>query len=160
MTLAGRLSCSGVVAVLVTIIVALLFKFVVAGKTVAGTDGRDVIVLEPSERHLVLGEMRQFLSGIQIITTALTHNDLQTVAATARALGTAAAAGVPGTLMAKLPLGFKHLGLSVHRDFDQIALDAESLGDAQHTLSQLGTLMNQCVACHSAFQIRVPPRPN
>lgn len=46
------------------------------------------------------------------------------------------------------------LGMSVHRDFDQIAEDAASLKDSKHTLRQLGDSMKKCVACHTTYQIR------
>lgn len=45
-----------------------------------------------------------------------------------------------GPLIGGLPLEFKQLGFSVHRDLDQIALDAESLGDRDHTLKQFSHL--------------------
>ena len=61
---------------------------------------------------------------------------------------------VPPALMTKLPLEFKTLGLSVHRDFDQIALDAEGLGMPKHTLGQVSAVMQKCVACHRTYQLR------
>jgi hypothetical protein len=61
---------------------------------------------------------------------------------------------VPPALMTKLPIEFKTLGLSVHRDFDQIALDAEGLGMPKHTLGQLSAVMQKCVACHKTYQLR------
>jgi len=59
--------------------------------------------------------------------------------------------------MAKLPLQFKALGMSTHKGFDQIAMDAHDLGDAKHSLQQLGQLMNNCVACHATYQLRSAP---
>ena len=64
--------------------------------------------------------------------------------------------GVPASLMGKLPLGFKQLGFDTHSRFDQLALDAESLGDAGQSLAALGELMANCVACHAAFRIDAP----
>jgi hypothetical protein len=57
--------------------------------------------------------------------------------------------------LGKLPLGFKQLEFGVHYDFDAIARDAEYLAEPQHTLSQLATAMNKCVACHAGYQITV-----
>lgn len=71
----------------------------------------------------------------------------------------AAAQRVPASLSAKLPLAFKTLGLSVHQDFDHIALDAESLADHAHTLDQIGRLLGKCVACHGAYQIAPASSP-
>lgn len=140
---------------------ATLYVFLVAGRAEApqGVDQRTVLRLAPAERHLILGEMRQFLAGVQTMSTALAREDMELVARTARSLGSAAAAGVPPTLMGKLPLGFKRLGLSVHRDFDRIAMDAQSLGDPAHTQAQLGRTLASCVTCHSAYQIRSGAAP-
>lgn len=143
--------------VLAAALLALILRFVIGTAPTAGEDGRKAIVLAPAERGLILAEMRAFLTGLQGMTTALTQEDMKTVAQTARSLGRAATHEVPPALMAKLPLEFKQLGFSVHGDFDQIALDAESLGDPKHTLSQMGTVMQKCVACHATFQLQNAP---
>ena len=57
--------------------------------------------------------------------------------------------------MARLPLGFKTMGLDTHQAFDQLAMDAEEFGDRDQVLSSLTTLMNNCVACHAAYRIEV-----
>lgn len=146
--------CWAVSGVLIIAVVAMTYKFMVVGSVVPATDGREAIVLEPAERDLVLGEMRMFLSGVQKITQALTEEDMKTVVKAARELGAAAQQAVPGSLMGKLPLAFKKLGFDTHSKFDALALDAEELGDPQHTLQQLSGLMNNCVACHSVYQIQ------
>jgi len=62
---------------------------------------------------------------------------------------------VPGTLMGKLPIELKKLGFDTHTKFDQMAMDAEELGDGSHALEQLATLMQNCVACHSAYRLDI-----
>ncbi len=47
---------------------------------------------------------------------------------------------------AKLPLEFKTLAFGVHRGFDSIAMDAESIGMPKHTLDQLSEVLQKCVA--------------
>jgi hypothetical protein len=113
--------------------------------------------LTPGERDLVLAEMRAFLQSVQGITQGLGEGDLRRAAAAARAVGSAAAGEVPLSLMTKLPLGFKELGLSTHRAFDQLALDAEQLGDPGQTQAQLADLLGNCVGCHAAY--RIDPEP-
>jgi hypothetical protein len=98
--------------------------------------------------------MRMFLEGLQAIAAGLEKDDLAAVASAARALGAKMTGDVPPALMTKLPIEFKTLGLSVHRDFDQIALDAEGLGMPNHTLGQLSAVMQKCVACHRTYQLR------
>lgn len=69
--------------------------------------------------------------------------------------GKAAQAGVPGTLTGKLPLSFKTLGFDTHKKFDQLAMDANDLGDSEHALQQLSELLQNCVSCHAAFRINI-----
>jgi hypothetical protein len=120
-------------------------------------DERKALNLEPPERAMILLEMRQFLNGIQIMTDALSRDDLKTVAQAAKPLGMQASHEVPDSLKAKLPKEFKQLGSVVHGGFDQLAMDAESLGDARHTQKQLGAILKNCVSCHNLFQIHAMP---
>ncbi|MDD5241819.1 MAG: hypothetical protein PHG47_08905 [Sulfuricella sp.] len=121
------------------------------------TDDRKALKLEPSERAMLLIEMRQFLNGIQVMTESLSHDDLKAVASAAKPLGRAAMHEVPDAMKAKLPLEFKQLASAVHGGFDQLAMDAESLGDAKHTQKQLAGILKNCVSCHNAFQIPALP---
>jgi len=139
---------------------ALLYLILIAGKTeqdATAADPRMAILLNEDERALVLTEMRGFLSAVQNMNSALAEGDMKQVEMSARSVGQAAAQQVPATLMAKLPLQFKQLGLSTHQGFDQIAMDAGDLADNTHTLHQLGQLMNNCVACHATFQLKTSP---
>lgn len=141
---------------LLSIVVALAFavgyRLLMGAHTPTGSDGRAEIALAPGDRDLVLAEMRTFLSAVQGITVALTKEELQTVALQARAVGAAAIGQVPPSLMQALPLEFKTLGRSVHADFDQLALDAEQLGDPEHSLRQLGDILDKCVTCHATYR--------
>ncbi len=149
-----------VIGLLLLVIAAMAYVFLVAGRTtVTAEDPRRAIVLDAPERALVLTEMRGFLMAVQKITDAAVRNDAKAIAAAAKPMGMAAAGGVPPALAGKLPLEFKQLGHSVHQGFDRIALDAEALGDARHSLTQLGETLGKCVACHAMFQLTVsPPR--
>ena len=146
--------CWSITGILILAIVAMGYKFMIAGSVAPASDGREALILEPAERDLVLTEMRMFLSSVQKITQALTKEDMETVVKAAREVGLAAQQAVPGSLMGKLPLAFKKLGFDTHKKFDALALDAEQLGDPNHALQQLSTLMNNCVACHSTYQIQ------
>lgn len=117
-------------------------------------DTRAILALTPAERGMVLEEMRAFLDGVQKMTAALAVEDMKTTATAARALGQVMTHEVPAELRKKLPQEFRQLGSSVHREFDQIAMDAESLGDPRHTLRQLSSTLQKCVACHATYQIR------
>ena len=142
-----------IITVLLLIIAGGIYKFMFQGATQTASDGRQSITMNEAERDLVLGEMRMFLTSVQEILAAAGKNDMKAVAISARKVGKAAQAEVPGTLMGKLPMGFKQLGFDTHTKFDQLALDADSLADKEHALEQLSVLMQNCVACHEAHRI-------
>jgi len=149
--------CWFISAILLLTTSALTYQFIIAGSVAPASDGRQALLLEPGERDLVLGEMRTFLKSIQAITAAALNKDTAQIALAARKVGAAAQQDVPGSLIGKLPLSFKKLGFDTHRKFDQIALDADSLGDPEHALEQLSELMQNCIACHEAY--RIDPAP-
>ncbi len=131
----------------------LAYKFLWKGEVATASDGRTAILLEPGERDLVLGEMRTFLQAVQGVLNAARTEDMQGVASAARQVGAAAQQEVPASLVGKLPGEFKILGFDTHARFDQLALDAEQLGDPAHSLEQLAGLMSNCVGCHAAYRI-------
>lgn len=122
-------------------------------------DQRPMLDLLPAERDLVLQEMRMFLQVIHEITAALTREDWAAVAKSARTMGSGAANEIPPETVAKLPEDFKQMAGTVHMTFDTIALDAEGLGDVNHTLTQLSGMLQTCNACHSVYQIPTPTPP-
>ncbi|HPP82145.1 MAG TPA: hypothetical protein PLZ50_01110 [Rubrivivax sp.] len=143
-----------IIVVLLLVIAAMAFKFVVVGSVEQGADGRTVVLLAPGERDFVLREMRGFVAGVQQATAALATDDMTAVAAAARKMGMGAAHDAPAAIVAKLPLEFKTLAFGVHRGFDTIALDAESLRDPKHTLTQLGEVLGKCVECHDRYAFK------
>jgi hypothetical protein len=148
-----------IIVVLLLVIAAMAYKFVVAGSTERIDDHRVAIVLEPGERALMLSEMRAFVGGVQQITDALSHEDMKSVAEAARSMGTGRRHDVPLTLMAKLPLEFKTLALGVHAGFDTLATDAEAIGKPAQTLAQLSGILQKCVACHATYEVKATPVP-
>lgn len=153
--------CPALAFVLGAALVAVLILFGVVGRSAppeaGSSDTRTRLPLTIAERDIVLGEMRGLLSATQTILDAALANDLKRAALAARSAGMGEVEHIPmairGPLIGKLPLEFKQLGFSVHREFDQIALDAESLGDREHTLKQVAQLMQKCVACHATYAI-------
>ena len=147
--------CWIVVAVLVLLSAAVTYKFVIQGQVTDSADGRTAILLEGNERDLVLFEMRVFLESVQLITSGISENDMTRVANAARQSGSNAQMAVPGSLVGKLPLAFKKLGFDTHARFDELALDAEQLGDRDHALAQLNAILMNCVACHATYRFEV-----
>jgi mono/diheme cytochrome c family protein len=151
-------SCWTIVVVLLLLIGGGVYKFMFQGAVEQSSDGRTAIMLDEGERDLVLAEMRAFLATAQQITAAVASDNIEAVAASARAVGHAAQQAVPGTLMGKLPMPFKKMGMDTHTKFDELAADAEQLGDGNHALGQLSTVMQNCVACHAAYRIELAPK--
>ncbi len=133
--------------------IAVFGWFFVHGNTAMGTDGRTSILLSPGERDFILGEMRGLLSGTRDIMEGLDRGDLKAAAKAARSIGTAAAADVNPTLMTKLPLDFKTLGMSVHGDMDKLAMAAESGKSPAELRAMLTSTMSKCVACHASWRL-------
>jgi len=148
--------CWTLTTLLAIALVGTLWLFLVRGAVAPASDGRTAILLEPAERDLVLAEMRAFLQATQAVLVSATNGDLAGAAAAARGVGAAAQHEVPASLIGKLPLGFKQLGFDTHDRFDRIALDADGLGDPAQTLTALGEVLSNCVACHAAFRIDTP----
>lgn len=120
-------------------------------------DRRAVLELSETERAMILEEMRLFLVGVEKLTGALAREDMAAVATEARELGVKMTHEVPPALREKLPQAFRQLGFTVHRDFDALALDAESVKDPRHSLQQLSATLQKCVSCHAGYQIRPQP---
>ena len=145
--------CWGLLLVLLLFVAAGAYKFIILGSVAPSSDERTAIMLSDGERHLVLTEMRDFLLSVQQITRAAVADDMEAVAKAAHRVGRAAQGEVPLSLIAKLPVGFKKLGFETHGKFDQLALDAEQLGDRDHILEQMAALMDNCVGCHAGFKL-------
>lgn len=148
----NKLAAAAILLWLATL--AVLAWFFVHGNTSAGADGRTAIVLQADERGLVLAEMRALLSATQGILDGATQNDMKLVAKAATAAGMGSAADVKPALMAKLPMDFKLLGMSVHHDMDKIAKAAEAGAPQAELLKMTSNTLTKCVACHSAWQLK------
>jgi len=147
--------CWSIVVVLLIISSGMAYKFIIQGKVVIADDSRVAIQLSRTERDLVLSEMRIFLQSVHQITQNISGDKLDLVAIAARKSGRNAQIEVPGSLIGKLPLGFKKLGFATHAKFDELALDAEQLGDRDHALMQLSSLLENCVSCHATFKFEI-----
>ena len=116
-------------------------------------DKRAPLRLKAQEKAQIHAEMRMFLSVTQKIVAGVAANDMKAVAAAAHEAGMASAGDMPDSVRVKLPLPFKQLGHATHMAFDDLARDAESLGDANQALKQLGQALDRCVACHAIYRI-------
>ncbi|MBI5428875.1 MAG: hypothetical protein HY938_00255 [Nitrosomonadales bacterium] len=143
------------IALLLWVVTIAVFAwFFIRGSTTAGTDGRTAVVLQSGERDLVLAEMRGLLVATQGILDGANNGDMQHVGKAAAMAGMASAADVNPALMAKLPLEFKQLGMSVHRDMDDIAQAAQTGKSSTEILKMVAATLAKCTACHAAWQLK------
>ncbi|MBV2089669.1 MAG: hypothetical protein KUF72_02140 [Candidatus Thiodiazotropha sp. (ex Ctena orbiculata)] len=148
-----RLPCCLVALLLLVITGGLVYKFILQGDTAPANDGRLVILMPEEERDLVLAEMRSFLASVRSVAAAIEKDDADALAKAARLSGMSAGREMPGSLVGRLPMEFKRLGFDTHRRFDQMALDAEQMGDMQLSLQQLTQVLDNCVSCHATYRI-------
>ncbi len=142
------------IAVLWMVTVGVIAVLFVQGHTRPGTDGRTEIVLAPTERDLILTEMRQLLKSVHGVVTVLGSQDhnLKAAEAAARSAGMAMAADVNPTVMLKLPLAFKQMGMSIHKDMDHLA-DGIAQGESSvQILNRLSSMTARCTTCHDMYR--------
>lgn len=147
--------CWGLFGLTVVGVAAAATMLFVMGNTTTSDDGRSAIHMNGSERDLVLAEMRGFLEGVEAIIDAVAENDMKSVSESARKVGMGNVEGVPVSLMAKLPLEFKSLGMATHNAFDDLAVEAEDMGDREVVLQKLGSILGNCTTCHAGYRIDI-----
>ncbi|CUQ65693.1 cytochrome c [Candidatus Nitrospira inopinata] len=127
----------------------------VRGWTRSGSDGRTEILLAPAERDQILAEMRLLLKTVDGILRGLgdVEIDRRVLAMIAREAGMGMAADVEPTIMAKLPLPFKQLGMSIHKDMDALADAIAEGATTQEIIRRLSDMTARCTACHEMYRL-------
>lgn len=144
-----------IIAILLVIIAAGGYKFIIKGNIVESankTDTRIAIGLTEGERNFVLGEMRALLGKIQRLTSFIANDDMDGFIKQAKELKNESSGETQQALIGKMPIAFKQMSFKIHGDFKQLYEDAVSKKDKQHSLKQVSDLMLNCVACHSAYR--------
>jgi hypothetical protein len=138
--------------------IGLLGWLFIQGRTTPSADGRTIVHLAPAERDFVLTEMRQLLQAVHGIVTGVSHPDRaqghSQAAAAARSAGMVMAVDDNPSLLLKLPLPMKQLGMSVHRDFDELADAITEGATSQHILQGLSKITSRCLTCHEMYQLK------
>ena len=128
----------------------------VKGWTEKGTDGRTEILLAPAERDQILAEMRQLLKAVDGVIRELgePEPDLKRMELAAKAGGMHMAEDVELALMVKLPLPFKQMGMSIHKDMDALADAVVQRETSQQLLKRLGSMTARCTVCHDMYRFK------
>ena len=148
----------GVAAIVLWVLSAVVFGWMfVKGWTTPGTDGRTEIVLAPVERDLILGEMRQLLKAVHGVVTGLSDpaQGMKGAERAARAAGMSMAADVDPAIMTKLPLPFKQMGMSVHKDMDALADAIVQKETPAQILARVSSITARCTTCHDLYRLSV-----
>lgn len=144
----------GIISLVLWVLTVGLFAiFFVKGTTTVSSDQRRAILLSPSEKDLVLGEMRTMLTAVNGVLGALSENDMKKAALAASSAGMAMAVDTSPILMAKLPLDFKELGMGTHKAFDDISAAIGKGATLPEILKSMHQITNRCVACHQVNRL-------
>lgn len=146
---------SKIVLLLWIITIAIFAWFFIRGYTTVGNDGRTAVVLHPAERDFVLKEMRGLLAATQGILEGANQGDVKRIIEASRSAGMAGAADASPFLITKLPIEFKQLAMSMHRDMDEIANAGEGGMQAAELLKMTSNTLKKCIRCHAGWQIKV-----
>ncbi len=143
-----------IIGVLLLIILAGVYKFIIRGNVIESSDSRVVIVLKSGDRNFILGEMRGLLAKIQQLFNALSNDDMETFTKVAKTLKEDSNGDRQQSLIGKMPIAFKQLSYKIHSDFGRLYDDAKEKKDNRFLLKEVSALMVNCVGCHAAFRLQ------
>ncbi len=136
-------------------LVAILF---IQFEPVYAGDGREMVKLPDMMREHMLSNMRDHLLALEEITRFLASQNYEAAAEIAENRLGMSSLGLHGAShMGKLmPKEMGAIGTSMHKAasrFARAAQDAELEGGLNKAFSALSAVMQQCVACHSAYRV-------
>ena len=126
---------------------------------VTGTaDARQLVKFpEPMRLHTITS-MRDHLLALQEIDVALSQNAFDKAASIAEQRLGMSSLELHGAahIAPFMPQGMQDIGTQMHHAASRFAIEAQnaSVGnDVRPALAALGTVMQQCVACHAAYRL-------
>ncbi len=148
-----------IAAILLWVITIGVFGYYfVVGQSKTNVDGRVTVRLSPTERHFVLAEMRTLLQELQGVVSRLAADDLKGTAKHLSNMGVKMAADDSVTLLGKLPLALKTMGMGLHRKMDVLAAKIkDGTMNKKQLLGELSTALSTCVSCHATYRIALEP---
>jgi len=123
--------------------------------TTLDEDGRAVINFNEGEVAFTLAEMRGLLETVHDIVLALDDDDMAGVVLAVEGKTVVdAMANTPKSMLAKIPLEFRTLGMSMHGGFEEIGATAAAEGaNTAQIVTLLGDQIGRCVACHASYKL-------
>jgi len=125
---------------------------------VAAEDKRQLVELPEPMREHMLGNMRDHLLALETITRQLANQEYEQAAEVAETRLGMSSLDVHGAVhMAQfMPVSMQAIGTSMHRAASQFAIAAQEAaveGGLNKAFAALSDVMQQCVACHTAYRI-------
>lgn len=121
----------------------------------ASSDGRQSIEVPVEVRDAIRLEMRTMLGSLHTLLAAGARGDTLAMREAAARSGLAPSADV--ALEKLLPEKFLKLGMSTHRQFDELAVALPTGLPADSLVARLGRITANCVACHETYGLATPP---
>jgi len=122
------------------------------------TDARQLVKFpEPMRLHTITS-MRDHLLALQEIDVALSKSDFDNAARIAEQRLGMSSLGLHGAhdIAPYMPQGMQDIGTQMHRSASRFAVEAQNASvanDVRPALAAMGTVMQQCVACHAAYRL-------
>ena len=124
----------------------------------ASGDTRQLVKLpEPMRLHTITS-MRDHLLSLQEIDLALSKSDFDNASRIAEQRLGMSSLDLHGAahIAPYMPQGMQDIGTRMHRAASQFAVETQNASvsnDVRPALAALGTVMQQCVACHAAYRL-------
>jgi DNA-binding transcriptional MerR regulator len=121
-------------------------------------DARELVKFPEPMRLHTIASMRDHLLSLQEIDEALSRNEFDKAATIAeQRLGMSSLEAHDAAHLAPfMPKGMQEIGTQMHQAASRFAIEAQnaSVGnDVRPALAALGTVMQQCVACHATYRL-------
>lgn len=121
-------------------------------------DARLLVKFPAPMRLHTITSMRDHLLALQEIDVALSENDFDKAASIAETRLGMSSLELHGAahIAPFMPQGMQDIGTHMHRAASRFAIDARTASvsnDVRPALAALGTVMQQCVACHAAYRL-------
>ena len=122
------------------------------------TDARVLVKFpEPMRLHTITS-MRDHLLALQEIDVALSRNEFDKAATIAESRLGMSSLELHGAahIAPFMPKAMQEIGTSMHRAASRFAIETQSASvsnDIRPALAALGSVMQQCVACHAAYRL-------
>ena len=121
-------------------------------------DGRQLVQFPEPMRLHTMSNMRDHLLAVQEIDLALSRNDFDKAASVAEQRLGMSSLELHGAahIAPYMPQGMQDIGTQMHRSASRHAVEAQNASvsnDVRPALAALGTVMQQCVACHGSYRL-------